>query len=143
MADVFSKKKRSEIMSRIPSKDTRLEQDFLKRLSAMSHVAGYRYRKHYKGLQGKPDIAFPVRKVAVFIDGCFWHGCSVHSRVPRSNVRYWKAKLERNQARDKEINRAAKKAGWRVIRIWEHYVKKNPEQAINKIMDALKKTKPV
>lgn len=138
MADVFTKKKRSEIMSRIRAKNTKLEQDFLKKLSSLTHKAGYRYRKHYSGLSGKPDIAFPAKKIAVFIDGCFWHGCPLHSRIPLSNVAYWKKKLERNRLRDKEINKAAKKDMWRVVRIWEHQVKKKPDQAISKIMRVLK-----
>lgn len=137
MADVFTKKKRSEIMSRIRAKDTKLERDFLKELSAVSHRAGHRYRKHYTGLKGKPDIAFPAKKIAVFIDGCFWHGCPQHSRVPLSNVSYWKTKLVRNKKRDKETARHAKESGWRIIRFWEHQVKKRPLWAVGKIMRAL------
>ena len=135
--DVFTKRKRSEIMSHIRAKNTGLERDFLKKLSALSHKAEFRYRKHYSGLDGKPDIAFPARKVAVFIDGCFWHGCPSHSRVPFSNVAYWKNKLKRNQARDKEVNKSLRKEGWVVVRIWEHQIKKRPDWAINKIMQAL------
>ena len=138
MADVFTKNKRSEIMSRIRAKNTKLEKDFLKKLSGLFHKVGYRYRKHYLGLPGKPDIAFPARKIAVFIDGCFWHGCRLHSRVPLSNISYWKKKLKRNQLHDKEMNRAIRKRGWRVVRIWEHQAKKKPEQAIGKIMRVLK-----
>jgi len=137
MTDVFTKKKRSEIMSRIRAKDAKLEKNFLEGLSAISHEAGYRYRKHYTGLQGKPDIAFPSKKVAVFIDGCFWHGCHLHSRVPLSNVSYWEKKLKRNKERDREVNRAAKNKGWSVIRLWEHQVKKKPRWSIDKIMRAL------
>ncbi|MBI2086916.1 MAG: very short patch repair endonuclease [Candidatus Zambryskibacteria bacterium] len=138
MPDTFTKKKRSEIMSRIRAKNTKLENNFLKELSSVSHNAGYRYRKHYLGIIGKPDIAFPNKKLAVFIDGCFWHGCKLHSRVPLSNISYWKTKLERNCARDKEINRKIKKMGWRVIRIWEHEAKGMPDKVIAKVMHALR-----
>jgi DNA mismatch endonuclease (patch repair protein) len=137
MADVFTKKKRSEIMSRIKGKNTKLEADFLKQLSAVSHAKGYRYRKHYTKLSGKPDIAFPAKKVAVFIDGCFWHGCKAHSRIPRSNVPYWTAKIKRNKERDREVTRASKKAGWEVVRLWEHDLKKRPGRAVEKVMAAL------
>jgi DNA mismatch endonuclease (patch repair protein) len=134
MADVFTKKKRSEIMSRIRGKNTKLESDFLKKLSAVSHAKGYRYRKHYAKLPGKPDIAFPGRKIAVFIDGCFWHGCKKHSRVPLSNVPYWSEKIGRNRARDVKNTKILKKEGWTVLRFWEHDVKKQPETAIKKIL---------
>ena len=137
MADTFSKKKRSEIMSRIRGKNTKLESDFLKKLSAVSHAKGYRYRKHYLKLPGKPDIAFPGRKIAVFIDGCFWHGCKKHFRVPASNVSYWTAKIKRNKERDREVDKASIKAGWTVVRIWEHEIKKSPVASVNKIVHAL------
>lgn len=137
MADVFSKKKRSEIMSHIRSKDTVLEQDFLKLLSSVSHAAGYRYRKHYMKLPGKPDAVFPAKKIAVFIDGCFWHGCPSHSRTPLSNSEYWEQKIARNRDRDREVTKACKKQGWRVIRIWEHDAKKRPGLAVAKIMKSL------
>ena len=139
MADVFSKKKRSEIMSRIRGKNTKLESDFLKKLSAVSHAMGYRYRKHYSKLPGKPDIAFPGKKVVVFIDGCFWHGCKQHSRTPLSNVSYWSEKIKRNRLRDAKASRELRREGWTVIRLWEHSVKKKPEGAIRKITSALEK----
>ena len=124
-------------MSRIQSKNTQLESSFLKKLSAYSHKAGFRYRKHYKGLVGKPDVAFPSKKVAIFIDGCFWHGCRTHSRTPFSNVAFWEEKLNRNRKRDREITRKVKKAGWKIVRIWEHTIKKRPTHAVEKIMKAL------
>lgn len=126
-------------MSHIRAKDTKLERDFLKILSAQSHVAGFRYRKNYTGIRGKPDIAFPAAKIAIFVDGCFWHGCAQHSRTPLSNTSYWKKKLERNKVRDKEINKMNKKEGWRVIRFWEHQIKKNPTKAVEKIMKELER----
>jgi DNA mismatch endonuclease (patch repair protein) len=138
MVDVFSKRKRSELMSRIKSKNTKLESDFLKKLSSVSHSAGYRYRKHYSKLPGKPDIAFPSKKVAVFIDGCFWHSCHVHSKIPLSNVSYWREKMSKNKKQDKKINAACRKAGWKVVRIWEHEIKKSPQKAIVRIINAIK-----
>src|SRR3989337_3056602 len=102
MADVFTKEKRSEIMARIRSKNTALEASFTKKLSKVVYPAGYRYRKHDSKLAGKPDIVFPGPRVAVFIDGCFWHGCPVHGadvfRGP--NAEKWRDKLAANKARD-------------------------------------------
>jgi len=68
----------------------------------------------------RPDITFTRRRVAVFVDGCFWHGCPEHQRKPRSNVDYWKPKLDANVARDRRVDAALLAAGWRVVRVWEH-----------------------
>ena len=68
---------------------------------------------------GKPDFVFRVAKVAVFVDGCFWHGCPRHATMPGNNRAFWKAKLARNAARDREVTRTLRKAGWRVLRVWE------------------------
>jgi DNA mismatch endonuclease Vsr len=69
---------------------------------------------------GKPDFAFSAQRIAVFIDGCFWHGCTTCKRTPSSNVEYWNRKIERNRTRDAKIVVELKKSGWRVLRIWEH-----------------------
>lgn len=71
-------------------------------------------------LTGKPDFVFPGIKVAVFVDGCFWHGCSAHGRIPKDNEVFWRMKIKRNQARDLRVNRLLRAEGWRVMRIWEH-----------------------
>jgi len=89
------------------------------------HSAGYRYRVNIKvPIDGRRpvnvDIAFPGKRVAVFMDGCFWHGCRVHRSVPISNEGYWRPKLERNVARDRDVTSSLEGAGWTVIRIWEH-----------------------
>jgi DNA mismatch endonuclease (patch repair protein) len=86
---------------------------------------GYRYRKDYRldldgGRRVRPDIAFTARKVAVFVDGCFWHACPEHGRDPAVNQWYWAPKLRRNVERDRAADAALAAAGWRVIRIWEH-----------------------
>lgn len=89
------------------------------------HALGLRYRKDYmlrttSGLRTKADVVFPRARVAVFVDGCFWHGCPLHGIVPKANADYWKAKLARNQERDEEVTRALRTDGWTVIRLWEH-----------------------
>ena len=88
------------------------------------HATGLRYRKDYPLRLGRklirPDIAFTRARVAVFVDGCFWHRCPRHGEVPATNVGFWSAKLEANEARDREQNRLLGDAGWLVVRIWEH-----------------------
>jgi DNA mismatch endonuclease (patch repair protein) len=88
------------------------------------HRLGYRYRKDLpivlEGVRVRPDIVFTKRKVAVFVDGCFWHVCPQHGRQPTSNEWYWAPKLQRNMSRDQLVTEALEDAGWRVVRIWEH-----------------------
>ncbi len=129
MADTFTKKQRRYCMSQIKSGRTQPEIIVRK----LIWREGYRYRIGH-GLPGKPDMVFPAYKTAVFIDGCFWHACPKHCRMPSSNIRYWKRKISGNQKRDKKINRQLKKEGWRVIRIWEHDIKKSPAKMTNKII---------
>ncbi|MER6790436.1 very short patch repair endonuclease [Amycolatopsis mediterranei] len=88
------------------------------------HRLGYRYRKDLpivlEGVRVRPDIVFTKRKVAIFVDGCFWHVCPHHGRQPTSNEWYWAPKLRRNMSRDQLVTEALEDAGWRVVRIWEH-----------------------
>jgi DNA mismatch endonuclease, patch repair protein len=89
------------------------------------YAAGVRgYRKHWPIL-GKPDFAWPGRKVAVFVDGCFWHGCPKCESMPTSNVEFWKTKIENNRQRDQRVTRALRRDGWKVVRIRECCVKNN------------------
>lgn len=132
--DVFTKKKRSEIMSRIRSKDTKIEIIFRKALWR----EGFRYSKNSDKYFGKPDLVLPKYKTVIFLDSCFWHNCPKHGYLPKSNLKYWKKKIERNKQRDKEVNQYYKKEGWKVMRIWEHEIQKNPEKSIGKIVKFLK-----
>lgn len=116
MADIFSKIKRSEIMSRVRSKDSKIEIEFRKRI----WQAGFRYRKNAIGYFGKPDLVLPKYKTVIFVDSCFWHGCKKHGSIPKIRKNFWKAKLKRNKERDREVLRHYKKQGWKIFRIWEH-----------------------
>jgi DNA mismatch endonuclease (patch repair protein) len=93
-------------------------------LRSALHRRGYRFRKDYSvrvnGKLIRPDIAFTRQRVAIFVDGCFWHCCPEHGRQPRVNSEYWSPKLARNAARDREQTYALKSAGWIVVRFWEH-----------------------
>ncbi|MEV7007268.1 very short patch repair endonuclease [Streptosporangium sp. NPDC051022] len=93
-------------------------------LRSALHRLGYRYRKDLRldvgGVRVRPDIVFTARKVAVFVDGCFWHVCPEHGRQPTVNEWYWTPKLRRNMERDVTVNAALEAAGWNVVRLWEH-----------------------
>ena len=134
--DIFSKKKRSEIMSKIRSKDTKVEVEFRKKLSAEIWPKGYRYRKHYKKVPGSPDIAFPKYKLAIFIDGGFWHGYGFDKRKKKL-PKFWRDKIERNMARDKQNMKDLRKMGWKTLRFWEHDVKKNHKKIVTRILARL------
>lgn len=118
MADFLSKAKRSEVMSRIRGNDTQPEL----RVRRYLHAAGCRYRLHVSSLPGKPDLVFVRRRVCVFVHGCFWHGCPKCAdgrRKPLSNRAYWLPKIRGNKQRDRRHMRSLKKAGWKVLVIWE------------------------
>ena len=125
MADTVSRKKRSEIMRAVKSENSQIEVKFRKILSK----AGLRYRKNPPGYFGKPDILLKKRKIVIFVDSCFWHGCKKHCRIPKTRKKYWILKIERNKERDKEVNKYYKRADWKVLRIWEHELKINPKKA--------------
>jgi DNA mismatch endonuclease (patch repair protein) len=94
------------------------------RLRSALHRMGFRFRKDFRvragDVQVKPDIVFTRRRIAVFVDGCFWHGCPEHGRAPSVNGWYWNPKLERNRQRDARVTAALEAGDWRVLRFWEH-----------------------
>ncbi len=131
MTDCYPKEVRSRVMSNIKSKNTKPEVLLRKCLWNQ----GYRgYRIHNKTLPGKPDIVFKKQKIAIFIDGCFWHKCPLDFQTPKTNTKYWIRKIEINVERDKKVNEELRREGWIVVRIWEHVVKKDPQNAIDKII---------
>jgi DNA mismatch endonuclease (patch repair protein) len=87
----------------------------------VSHGLGYRFRLHRRDFPGTPDLVFPRLRSVIFVNGCFWHqhNCPAGKRMPKSRIEFWRAKLEGNIARDKRNNSALKKAGWRILHIWE------------------------
>lgn len=103
-------------MGKIKSKETKLEKDFRKILWR----EGVRYRKNSSGYFGKPDIVIASKKLVIFIDSCFWHGCEKHCRVPEANRDYWLEKIKRNKERDGLVTRFYRKNLWKIMRIWEH-----------------------
>ena len=128
--DNLSEQDRSTRMRRIRSINTRPEKLLRKAL----WMRGLRYRVHYG--KEKVDVAFPSKKVAVFVDGCFWHACPFHGKVPLSNCEYWEKKLRRNKILAREKDERLMDQGWRVIHIWEHEFREL-ETAISRITDLL------
>lgn len=97
------------------------------------------FAKYVSSLPGKPDIVFRRKKIAVFIDSDFWHGHPKRFIMPKSNLDYWKPKIERNKARDIKVNAALKKNGWKVLRFWEYDVKKNFDKVMETILKAIER----
>jgi len=128
MADIFTKKKRSEVMSKVKHKDSKIEIAFRKKLWAK----GFRYSKNSAKYFGKPDISLPKYKTVIFIDSCFWHGCKKHGSIPATRKKFWTNKIDRNIERDREVSRYYKKQSWKIFRIWEHDLpKRTPEIIAN------------
>lgn len=97
------------------------------RLIAIFRTHGIKGWRRGSTQQGRPDFVFPTLKLAVFVDGCFWHGCPVHGTQPRQNATFWREKIARNRARDRRVTRALRARGWRVLRIWEHALRRRDE----------------
>lgn len=137
MADVFSRKKRSEIMSKVKSRDTKPEMIVRKHL----HVLGFRYSLHNKKFPGKPDIALVSRKILIHVNGCFWHGhaqCN-SSKLPSTNTKFWETKILTNMSRDAKNMTDAKSLGFLVITIWECELKpKVREETLKNLVGKIK-----
>lgn len=128
MVDIWPASKRSEVMSRVRSRNNRTTE---MKLVALFKAAGIDGWRRHLPLAGRPDFAFPKQKVAVFTDGDFWHGR--FSRLPVHNAAYWKKKIEGNRRRDKRVTRKLRNFGWSVVRIWEDDLKRRPLQCVSRI----------
>lgn len=135
MADIFSKKKRSQVMAAIKSKGNKDTELKLISIFRANGITGWRRNQK---LFGKPDFVFRRERFVLFVDGCFWHGCPKHGRKPYSNSIYWLAKLERNKRRDKKVSSELQKTGWHVLRLWEHELAK-AASTTKKIKSSLQK----
>jgi len=133
VTDKVSGEIRRKTMQAIKSKNTLLEEKVIKEL----WKRGIRFRRNVSDLEGKPDIAIKKYKQAVFIDSCFWHGCTLHCRMPESNIEYWMHKIERNRKRDEQINDAYKNRNWRILRVWEHDIKDSFDETIATVINFL------
>lgn len=131
MADIFDSKKRSDIMSKVRSKNNKSTELKLIQIFEENNIKGW--RRNYP-VKGHPDFVFLDKKIAVFVDGCFWHGHDCRNTRPSDNAEYWNKKRERNIRHDKEVTNLFEQRGWTVIRIWECELKhKNRFALINKL----------
>ena len=137
MVDSLTKKQRRLCMSRIRGRNTGPELRLRKAL--WSH--GLRYRVKNR-LPGKPDFVFPGIKLAVFVDGCFWHGCPEHYQIPDDNKNFWQNKIKRNIQRDRQVEIQLKNEGWKIIRIWEHDIRKSLDKCVKSLKRIVLKAKP-
>jgi len=144
MADVFSKAKRSAVMSRIRGRDNKDTELALAKLFRRHKFTGWRRQVQIKIVKSgnqnfsvRPDFIFPKLKLAVFVDGCFGHGCPSHATKPKSNRTFWRDKLAGNKTRDRRVNRVLRSARWQVIRIWECALRRQPERTLARLQRAL------
>jgi DNA mismatch endonuclease, patch repair protein len=134
MSDIFTKAKRSEVMSRVRSRGNKDTEIALAKLFRRNKITGWRkqievriQKSGVRIFKVRPDFIFPKLKLAIFVDGCFWHGCPKHGTQPKGNRAFWKNKFARNKARDILVTRALRRAKWRVLRIWEHELSRKNE----------------
>lgn len=132
--DIWSKEKRSAVMAQIKGRGNKSTEIRMAKLFRISRLIGW--RRHLP-LPGKPDFCFPKAKLVIFVDGCFWHRCPKCYRRPKSNCAFWDAKVKANILRDKKSRKALQKKGFKVIRIFEHQLKR-PQPIIHRIQSELK-----
>ena len=136
MADVWTKEKRSEVMSLVRARGNKDTELVLVRLFRRHKITDW--RRHIS-LPGKPDFTFHKNKLTIFVDGCFWHCCPKHARQPKSNRSFWSRKFSSNKKRDFLVTRTLRSQGWRVLRIWEHELsRKNQTRLLRRIQNALR-----
>ena len=119
--DVFSRAVRSKIMAAVKSINNKSTELAMVDIFRREKLSGWRRKSN---LPGKPDFVFNAKKIALFVDGCQWHGCKKHYRLPKTNSNYWKVKIKKNVARDERVKKSLKVNGWKVFRIWEHEIRK-------------------
>lgn len=130
--DNLTAEQRSYCMSRVKGKDTGIE----RRVRSELHRRGFRFRKHFRQLPGNPDVVFTRARVAVFVDGDFWHGYRL-MEWEETLTPFWRVKIRRNVERDKKNHRMLRKSGWVVIRLWQHDIERNLQRCIDRIATAV------
>lgn len=135
MSDVFSQAKRSEVMAKIRGRGNKATELALIGLMRAHGITGWRRDQK---VFGRPDFVFRRKRVAVFVDGCFWHACPRHATRPKNNRAFWAAKLAANRARDRKVTRTLRALGWKVVRIWEHELRGGSPRCIGRLAGSLK-----
>ena len=133
MTDIWSKSKRSEVMSRIRGRGNEKTEVRLAKLMRAARIKGW---IRHLPIPGRPDFSFCNQKVAVFVDGCFWHGCPRCFRLPKQNRAFWKAKIEGNRKRDRSVNIRLRRLGWKVLRIKECQLKYS-DRVVSRVKNAI------
>ena len=133
MSDVFTRVKRSDVMSRIRGKGNKSTEIKLLNLFRVYGVTGWR---RHQAITGKPDFVFRKERLAVFVDGCFWHGCPTCYIKPKQNAEFWENKIGGNIRRDRKVSRQLRAVGWSVCRVWECKLKK-PDVVMRRIQRML------
>jgi DNA mismatch endonuclease (patch repair protein) len=134
-SDIFTKAKRSFVMSRIRGRENKGTELALAKLFRRHKITGWRRNQK---IFGKLDFIFRQSRLALFVDGCFWHGCPKHETKPKNNQTFWRQKFSKNKKRDVLVSRTLRRAGWCVLRIWEHELaKKNEARLLRRIHQAL------
>ena len=150
MADVFTKAKRSEVMSRIRSRGNKDTELALAKLLRRHRIRGWRRQiqiitsprpspQRGEGIRVRPDFIFKRVWLAIFVDGCFWHGCPRHATKPKNNATFWRRKLTANRKRDVLVTQTLQRAGWRVLRIWECDLARRSEVCVRRIERGLQR----
>jgi DNA mismatch endonuclease (patch repair protein) len=137
MADIYTRAGRSALMARIRSTGNASTEAALARVLRAAGLSGWRRQQAVRGrdragevFRVRPDFIFRARRVAVFVDGCFWHGCPEHGGRPKGNAAFWRAKFARNRERDRRDTRRLRAAGWTVLRLWEHELRAGRRAAL-------------
>ena len=136
MADVYTRAERSALMAKVRGRGNLTTEEALAKVFRAEGWSGWRRQRKVGGLiaggrfQVRPDFVFTARRLAVFVDGCFWHGCPRHGTRPRGNAGFWRAKFRRNRERDRRDTRNLRRAGWKVLRLWEHELKPKARTAL-------------
>ena len=137
MADIYSRAERSALMAKVRGRGNVTTEQALAAVLRAEGWSGWRRHRSVRGRDAegapfrvRPDFVFPRRRLAVFVDGCFWHGCPRHGTSPKGNAAFWRAKFRRNRERDRRDTRNLRRAGWRVVRLWEHDLRPSARPAL-------------
>ncbi|MDB5260437.1 MAG: very short patch repair endonuclease [Candidatus Nomurabacteria bacterium] len=135
MADRITKEKRSALMASVKSRGNKTTEGRMVELFRENKITGW--RRHNKRIHGTPDFSFSKQKLAIFVDGCFWHGGKKCYTPPKTNVEFWEKKVEANIKRDRRNKVLLELSGWKHVRIWEHQIKKDPNKVLQRIQRLL------
>ena len=138
MTDIWSREKRSAVMAAVRGSGNHSTEIRMVALLRAHGITGWR---RHQALPGRPDFAFRVQKLALFVDGCFWHGCPRCYTAPATRKAFWKAKLESNRQRDRRVSRQLRAAGWSVIRVWECTLRHHPDATARRVLRALERNR--